>query len=103
LAVTEELRMTDGPKNLILTLLRSLDAKVDGLSAKLDAIATQVTGHTRVLNVVLQDVRLIRAAADDASALRVTSGEIAAMHEDINRDLLSATLEVRVEAIEGKP
>jgi hypothetical protein len=83
--------------------LAGLRADVHKLDAKVDAVTKEVTGHTRVLNVLLQDVRLIRGATDDAAALRVTAGEIGAMHHDINRVQMGlAALEARVEVIEGR-
>jgi hypothetical protein len=64
--------MTDEPDNLVLAMLRRLDTKVDLISGDLTAVKTdmaelrrQVSGHTRTLDVLSQDVRMIRAAVND--------------------------------------
>jgi cell division protein FtsB len=71
---------------------RRLDTKADLISGDLTAVKTdmaelrrQVSGHARTLDVLSQDVRTIRAAANVIAKVDVTSGEVEAMHRDLNR------------------
>src|SRR5262245_46966658 len=61
--------MADEPDNVILTMLRRRDAKVDRLSD--DSAA-----HGRMLDILQQDTRLIRAAVNDVACTNATSGEV---------------------------
>jgi len=90
--------MTDEPENLVLTMLRRLDTKVDRLGEDV----REMKGRMRGLDVLRQDVRLIRAAVNDIARTEVTSGEVEALHHDVNKLQQSvAELEVRLEAVEG--
>jgi archaellum component FlaC len=102
--------MADEPDNLVLVHLRGLDAKIDRIADDLNtvkgdliAVKTEVGGHTRTLDVLRQDVRMIRAAVNDIARTDVTSGEVEALHHDLNRvEKELAELAARVEIIEGR-
>src|ERR1700685_230953 len=97
--------MADEPDNLVLVHLRGLDAKIDRIAGDLVAVKgdliavkTEVGGHTRTLDVLRQDVRMIRAAVNDIARIDVTSGEVEALHHDLNRvEKELAELAARVE------
>ena len=62
------------------------------------ALRLEATAHTRVLNILLQDVQLLHGAVNDMAKESVTSGEIEAVHHDLNRMQLEvARLAARVE------
>jgi chromosome segregation ATPase len=103
--------------SIVLEILRGLQAdlasvkadlasvKTDLASVKTDVAALQRQGasHTRTLDVLRQDVRMIRAAVNDIARTDVTSGEVEALHHDLNqlqRDF--ADLAARVDLIEGR-
>jgi hypothetical protein len=86
--------MTDGPESIVLAMLRRLEAKVDHLSD--DSAA-----HTRMLDILQQDTRLIRAAVNDIARVDVTSGEVEALHQDVNRvQAQNAELAAKVATLE---
>jgi len=93
--------------------LAPLVTRLDGVDARLDSIETRV-GHIEAYTnglpvigeavfVLQRDTRLIRAAINDMGKTNITSGEVEAMHQDIDqvlaqlRDLLARvkTLEER--------
>jgi hypothetical protein len=96
-------------ENAVLEILRAIQTDLAGLKTdvagvKSDVVAVnrQVGGHTRTLNVLQQDVRLIRAAVNDIARTDVTSGEVEALHHDVNRLQQEVSeLAARVEVIEG--
>jgi len=102
--------MTDEPDNLVLAMLRRLDTKVDLMGGDLAAVKTdmvelrrQVGIHTRTLDILSQDTRMIRAAVNDIAKVDVTAGEVEAMHEDLNRLRHEVSeLTVRIEELEGR-
>jgi len=102
--------MPDDPENVILVLLRRLDTKVDRLDTKVDlmgaelaTVKSEVRSHGRMLNVLQQDVRLIRAAVNDIARVDVTSGEVEALHHDVNRLQQEVSeLAVRIEIMESR-
>jgi hypothetical protein len=55
--------MADEPDNLVLVLLRALDAKIDRITGDLVAVKTDVGAHTRMLDILRRDARMIRAAS----------------------------------------
>ena len=58
----------------------------------------------RALAVLQRDSRMIRAAVNDMARTNLTSGEVEALHEDVDRVQGEvAELSVRVAAIEGQP
>ena len=88
--------MTDDPDNLVLTLLRRLDTKID-------RVAADVRNHTSLLNVLRQDMVMVRAAINDMARTSFTAGEAEAIHEELNRlqgDF--AQLAARLDIIEGR-
>src|SRR5258708_16653085 len=105
--------MTDEPDNLVLAMLRRLDTNVERmgadivrLTADMSAVKTELRVHTRTLDILLQEGRLLRAAVNDIAKENVTPGEVEAIHHDLNRLRHEVSeLTVRVEMIEerGKP
>src|SRR5258708_21625104 len=102
--------MTDEPDNLVLAMLRRLDTNVDRmgadigrLTADMSAVKTELRVHTRTLDILLQEGRLLRAAVNDIAKENVTPGEVEAIHHDLNRlrHEMSA-LAVRVEELERR-
>src|SRR5215471_5120248 len=97
-------------ENVVLEILRVIQADISGLKtdlasvkADLSTVKTDVRGHTRLLDMLQQDVRLIRAAVNDIARVDVTSGEVEALHHDVNRVQREiAQLVERVEAIEER-
>jgi cell division protein FtsB len=86
--------MADEPENLTLAILRRLETKVDRLS-------DESAAHTRALDILQQDTRLIRAAVNDIARTNVTSGEVEALHHDVNRvQAENATLAAKVATLE---
>ena len=91
-------------------MLRRLDTKVDLMGGDLAAVKTdmvelrrQVGIHTRTLDILSQDTRMIRAAVNDIAKVDVTAGEVEAMHEDLNRLRHEVSeLTVRIEELEGR-
>jgi ubiquinone biosynthesis protein UbiJ len=100
--------MADEPENLVLEMLRRLDAKVDRLDTKVDrvvadqtAMKTEQRTHSRTLGIVLQEGRLMRAAVNDIAKENVTSGEMEAVHDDLTQLRQEVDgLTVRIEMIE---
>jgi ubiquinone biosynthesis protein UbiJ len=98
-----------------LEILRAIQADLAGVKADLASVKTdltgvktdvayiraQVGGHSRQLDVLQQDVRMIRIAINDMERTRVTAGEVEVLHEDFNRLRQGfADLESRVEVME---
>ena len=76
---------------------------LQAIQANLAALDRKVSGQGRTLDVVRQDVRMIRATIRDMGETRVTEGEVDVLHEDVNRVQHGLTdLEARVEALEGQ-
>jgi hypothetical protein len=77
----------------VMEILRRIQANLAGLDRR-------VTGH---LNVLSQDVRMIRAAFHDMGETRATEGEVEVLHEDLTRVQQSlADLTARVEELESQ-
>ncbi|HKD24687.1 MAG TPA: hypothetical protein VKC66_02045 [Xanthobacteraceae bacterium] len=109
--------MADEPDNLVLAMLRQLDSKADpmgrdidrmggdivGLKTDMAAVKTELRIHTRTLNILLQEGRMVRAAVNDIARENVTPGEVEAIHHDLNqlRHDISA-LTARLEIIEER-
>src|SRR5215813_38818 len=109
--------MADEPDNLVLAMLRQLDSKADpmgrdidrmggdtvGLKTDMSAVKTELRIHTRTLNILLQEGRMVRAAVNDIARENVTPGEVEAIHHDLNqlRHDISA-LTARLEIIEER-
>ena len=96
--------MTDEPDNLVLAHLRKLDTKIDRIANELTFVRATVGGHTRVLNDLRNDVLSITAAVNDVASTDITSGEVRALHNSLNRLQQGFDeLEARVTVIEVQP
>ncbi len=58
---------------------------LQAIQANLAALDRKVSGQGRTLDVVKQDVRMIRATIRDMGETGVTEGEVEVLHEDVNR------------------
>ena len=84
--------MTD---DAVMPILRMIQENLAALDRK-------VSGQGRDLAMVMQDVRMIRAAIHDMGETRVTEGEVTVLHEDVSRVQNRLTdLEVRIEVLEA--
>jgi len=84
----EELQSALAPLHQALAMLQQ-----DVTTLRLEA-----TAHTRVLDILSQDVRMLRGAVNDMAKESVTAGEMEAVHHDLNRMQLDiARLAARVE------
>jgi ubiquinone biosynthesis protein UbiJ len=98
--------MADEPENLVLETLRAmrgdmaaLNGKVDRVAADLTAVKTEQRSHSRTLNILVQEGRLVRAAVNDIAKENVTPGEMEAVHNDLTQlrrevDTLTARIEI---------
>jgi hypothetical protein len=76
--------------------------KADFAGFKVETKA-ELRSHLDTLNVLAQDVRMIRATIHDMGETRPTEGELTSLHEDVNRfqhDLID--LKTRVGVLEGQ-
>ena len=79
--------------------------KADIAGVKLDVASAKVEmrSHSDTLNILLQEVREIRAAVNDIERTRVSAGEIEALHYDVTRMQRGLSdLTARVEVIESR-
>jgi hypothetical protein len=84
--------------------IASVEADMSVLRSDVGEIRVQGIGHTRLLGILQQDTRMIRAAVNDIAKTEVTSGEVEALHHDLNRLQQDfADLAARVEVIEKRP
>jgi len=61
------------------------------------------SGHTRTLDILLQDTRMVRGAVNDMAKETVTAGEVEAIHHDLNRlQQQVSELTARLEIVEGR-
>lgn len=72
--------MANEPDNLVLEMLRRLDAKIDLMggdlaAVKLDvgSVKTDMRTHTRTVDILSKDVRMIRAAVNDIAKADATA------------------------------
>jgi len=90
----------------VLEVLKVMQGDIAGLKTDMAAVKTEVRVHSRTLEILLQEGRLLRAAVNDFAKENVTPGEVEAIHHDLNRLRHEVSeLTVRVEMIEerGKP
>jgi ribosomal protein S3AE len=87
--------MTD---DIVLEILKGLQASVADLAREQVAMRRDISILARDVSILTQDGRMIRAALADLGKTRVSSGEIEAMHADINSLLERMT---RVEEAAG--
>ena len=84
--------MTD---DAIVPILRTIQAD-------LAAVKRQGASHARLLEDLMTEVRMVKAAVNDIAELKVSPGEIGALHYDVNQVKRNiAELTVRVEELEG--
>jgi hypothetical protein len=98
--------IADEPENLVLETLRAmrgdmtaLNGKADRIVADLTAVKIEQRSHSRTLNILVQEGRLVRAAVNDIAKENVTPGEMEAVHDDLTQlrrevDSLTARLEI---------
>jgi hypothetical protein len=85
-----------------LEILRAIQSDLASVKTDMAGVKVDVRSHTGLLDILLQDVRLLRSAVNDIARTNVTSGEIGALHHDVNRVQQGlANLEARVEVIEA--
>ncbi len=65
--------------------LAPLQQAVAVLQQDVTWLRLEATAHTRVLDILSQDVRLLRGAVNDMAKESVTAGEMEAVHHDLNR------------------
>src|SRR6266481_3165188 len=87
----------------VKTDLAGVKTDLAGVKTDLAGVKTEVRVHSRTLDILLQEGRLLRAAVNDFAKENVTPGEVEAIHHDLNRlpQEVSA-LTVRVEMIEER-
>ena len=75
------------------------------LQQDVTALRLEISTHTRrVLDILLQDARMLQAAVNDMARTDVTAREVEAFHHDLNRMQLElARLAARVEALVEGP
>jgi len=100
--------------NGVIEILRGIQADMGGIKADIAGLKADFAGfkvetkaelrsHGDTLNVLVQDVRMIRATTHDMGETRPTEGELKSLHEDVNRfqhDL--SDLKTRVGILEGQ-
>jgi ubiquinone biosynthesis protein UbiJ len=93
--------MTD---DAVLKILQTTQSSIVALERKVEAsIAAFDHKVTKQHSILTQDVRMIRAAIHDMGETRVTEGEMAVLHEDVNRVQQGLDeLATRVEILEGQ-
>jgi hypothetical protein len=69
-------------EDAVLQILMTIQASIAALDNKVAALDSKVDRH---FAVVTQDIRLIRGGIHDMVKTRVTTGEVDALHEDVNR------------------
>ena len=80
--------------------LEPLQRAVTVLQQDVTALRLEATAHTRVLDILPQDARLLRGSINDMAKESVTAGEMEAVHHDLNRMQLEvARLAARVEPV----
>jgi hypothetical protein len=78
-------------------------ADLEGILRHLIEIRAIQAAQGRVLDMLQEDVRMIRAAVNDLAKIGVTSGEIEAIHFDLNRlQRQFVELDTRVNKIESR-
>jgi len=73
------------------------------LQTDLAVVRRQGAGHTRLLSELMTKVTMIEASMKDVAELNVSSGEIGALHDNVNRVRQElAELQARVEELESQ-
>ena len=100
----------DAVLNILQTILESLaavDRRIEAVERRIEAVDRKVEAVdlkvTRQHAILTQDVRMVRAAIHDMCETHVTKGEVAVLHEDVNRVQQGLDdLAMRVELLEGQ-
>jgi ubiquinone biosynthesis protein UbiJ len=95
-AVLEVLKVIQGD-------IAGMKGDVAGLKADMTTVKIELRVHSRTLDILLQEGRLLRAGVNDLAKEKVTPGEVEAIHHDLNRlqrDMSALT--VRVDMMEEK-
>jgi hypothetical protein len=80
----------------VLPILRTIQTD-------LAAVKRQGASHARLLEELMTEVRMVKAAVNDIADLKVSPGEIGALHYDVNRVKQGlADLQTRVEELESQ-
>ena len=105
--IREIVRAELAPMRVQLDGLAPMRAQLDGLApmrAQLDGLRAQFDGLpliNRTVTVIQQEVRALRAAFNDFALTNPTTGEIEALHTDVNRvQAENAELSARVMTLE---
>jgi hypothetical protein len=107
--VMAEVTMIDTPlaeqiREIVRAELAPVRAQLDGLRADLAPMRAQLDGLpliNRTVTVIQQEVRVLRAAFNDFALTNPTTGEIEALHTDVNRvQAENAELTARVMTLE---
>lgn len=77
-AVLEILKVIQGD-------IAGVKGDIAGLKADMTTVKSELRVHSRTLDIVLQEGRLLRAAVHDIAKENVTPGEVEAIHHDLNR------------------
>jgi hypothetical protein len=84
-------------------ILRVIRDDLAAMKANMATMQVSITGLTRSVSLLHQDVRMIRAAVNDIAREHVSTGEVEALHTDVNSLLdRMAQLEARMDAIEQR-
>jgi ubiquinone biosynthesis protein UbiJ len=80
----------------VLPILRTIQTD-------LAAVKRQGASHARLLEELMTEVRMVKAAVYDIADLKVSPGEIGALHYDVNRVKQGlADLQARVDELESQ-
>jgi hypothetical protein len=95
--------VADNTGNAVVEIIRVIQTDLASVKSNVENLMLDSRSHSTTLNILTQDVREIRGAVNDMGATRVTTGEIGALHHDVNRVQRGlADLEARVHAIEER-
>jgi Tfp pilus assembly protein PilO len=102
--IREIVRAELAPMRVQLDGLAPMRAQLDGLRAELAPMRAQLDGLpliNRTVTVIQQEVRALRGAFNDFALTNPTTGEIEALHTDVNRvQAENAELTARVMTLE---
>jgi hypothetical protein len=108
--------MADETEDVVLTFLRRLEDKANRVGFDVARLRDDSVAHSRMLDIVQQDTRIIRAAVTDIlqqdtrmiraavidiARASLTPGGVEALHADVNRvQAENAELAAKVAALE---